>query len=405
MNEDIIRVTGLSKSFSSNKDQVPFWALSDISFSLKQGDLLAIIGKNGSGKSTLLKILSEIYKPTTGKAVINGRVASVLDIGTGFHPDLTGRENIFFYGALTGFGQSELNSKFEEIVDLSGLNTFIDTPLRNYSSGMFVRLAVSVILCLHYDILILDEVIGAGDSEFKLKMADRVKKLVENGTTILMASHNINELFNCNAVLWLESGCIKKFSYDKNALIEYMEQTIEAHRFAQIAKEDDKIGNIVRKEIDYGGIKLNSIEFTDKDHVPKSVFSYDEQIYLQLRATVLQPDVIFPFEFGVFDALSNLLFGTTYQAYNPHFKTHSAGDKIQFTAVLPKHFFNQGTYFINIYGLDTDGRYRDLGKNMISFMVVANSKTVYAPRGNFVAGLVRPQINWEIARDSTPAVK
>ncbi len=360
--------------------------------------MLAIIGKNGSGKSTLLKILSEIYKPTSGKALIKGRVASVLDFGTGFHPDLTGRENIFFYGALTGFKHSELVSKFDEILDFSGLAAFIDTPLRNYSNGMFVRLAVSVILSLRYDVLILDEVIGAGDSEFRLKMSERLKSFSENGTTILIASHNMNELFNCNAVLWLEAGRMKRFGYDKNTLVEYMEETIGAYRQNLAAKESGNQVSIAKMGITYGGFKLNELWLSDKGQNPKSMFAYDEDIFLQVKATTLQPGASFPFQFGVFDSMSNLLFGTSYQLFNPDFKTKQVGDEISFTALFPKSLFNLGSYFINLYGLHDDGRFKDLGKNVAAFTIIAAEKTAFAPRGSFMPGVIRPFINWQITQ-------
>ena len=400
--EEVVQVSGLSKSFSSTGQHSPFWALRDINFNLQQGDLLAIIGKNGSGKSTLLKILSEIYKPTTGTAVIKGRVASVLDIGTGFHPDLTGRENIAFYGALTGFGRNELKAKFDEIVDFSGLAAFIDTPLRNYSNGMFVRLAVSVILCLHYDLLILDEVVGAGDSEFKFKMADRMKRITDEGTTILMASHNINELFNCNAVLWLQAGNMKKFCYDKNTLVEYMEETIGAYKLTVANKENSGQANVVETGITYGGFKLNELWFSNKDQTPSSVFSYDDDIYMQVKATVLESGAKFPFQFGIFDSLSNLLFGTSYQVYNPDFKANKEGDEIRFTAVFPKSFFNLGSYSINLYGLHGDGRFKDLGKNVASFTIIAVEKASFAPRGSFMPGIIRPFVNWHINMQNPP---
>ncbi len=390
---DVILVSEISKSFSPVEKQHPFWALNNISFSLKQGDLLAIIGKNGSGKSTLLKILSEIYKPTSGKAVIKGTVASVLDFGTGFHPDLTGRENIFFYGALTGFKHSELLSKFDEIIDFSGLAAFIDTPIRNYSNGMFVRLAVSVILSLRYDVLILDEVIGAGDSEFRLKMSERLKNFNENGTTILLASHNMNELFRCNSVLWLEAGQMKKFGYDKNILIEYLEQSVEGY---QAGIQSGNTGVVTTTGINCSGVKLEAIAFTDQNHIPKSAFTYHEDIYLRIDTETQKAGVPFPFEFGIYDAQNNLVFGTSYQTYDPLFKTPPGENKVQFTAIFPRQFFNIGTYYVNIYGVESDGRFRDLGKNVITFTVIMPEKTAYAPRGGFTAGIIRPHISWQM---------
>jgi lipopolysaccharide transport system ATP-binding protein len=184
-----------------------FWALQDISFEVKKGEVLGVIGRNGAGKSTLLKILSGITLPTNGYAEVYGQVGSLLEVGTGFHPDLTGRENVYLNGAILGISRTELNSKFDEIVEFAGVEKFIDTPVKFYSSGMYVRLAFAVAAQLQPDILIIDEVLAVGDAAFQKKALGKVDSIAESGRTVLFVSHNMVSVSHlCSRALLLENG-------------------------------------------------------------------------------------------------------------------------------------------------------------------------------------------------------
>ncbi len=184
------------------------WALKDINFEVKQGEVLGIIGRNGAGKSTLLKILSKITAPTTGQITINGRIASLLEVGTGFHPELSGRDNIFLNGAILGMKKWEIQKKFDEIMDFSGVEAYIDTPVKRYSSGMYVRLAFAVAAFLEPDILIVDEVLAVGDAEFQKKCLGRMKDVSTNdGRTVLFVSHSMTSVQAlCNNAIFLDNG-------------------------------------------------------------------------------------------------------------------------------------------------------------------------------------------------------
>lgn len=184
-----------------------FWSLRDVSFEVKPGEILGILGRNGSGKSTLLKILSGVTQPTTGRAELRGRVGSLLEVGTGFHPDLTGRENVFMSGVLLGLSRKEIAAKFDEIVDFSGIEQFIDVPVKRYSSGMYVRLAYAVASLLRSDILILDEVMAVGDAAFLEKSQKNIEKIANDGRTILFVSHNIHAVRSlCHTGMLLSKG-------------------------------------------------------------------------------------------------------------------------------------------------------------------------------------------------------
>jgi lipopolysaccharide transport system ATP-binding protein len=193
-----------------NPSREEFWALKDVSFEIKQGDRIGIVGRNGAGKSTLLKVLSRITEPTSGSIRIKGRVASLLEVGTGFHPELTGRENIFLNGAILGMSRVEIQRKFDEIVAFAEIEKFLDTPVKRYSSGMYVRLAFAVAAHLDPEILIIDEVLAVGDAQFQKKCLGKMEDVGKQGRTVLFVSHNmatINTL--CQRAVWLVNGCVK----------------------------------------------------------------------------------------------------------------------------------------------------------------------------------------------------
>lgn len=210
----------MKTSAPSGRTDQDFWALQNITFSVEQGDRIGIIGHNGSGKSTLLKILSRITDPTTGQARVRGRISSLLEIGTGFHRDLTGRENIFLGGAILGISHREMQKKFDEIVAFSEIEKFIDTPAKYYSSGMYVRLAFSVAVHLVAEILFIDEVLSVGDFAFQSKSLAKMNEISGNGRTILFVSHNLSAIEQlCNKAFWLEEGTLRSFHSNVTGVI------------------------------------------------------------------------------------------------------------------------------------------------------------------------------------------
>ncbi len=206
------------------------WALKDVSFDIKKGEVLGIIGKNGAGKSTLLKILAKVTSPTAGSIKINGRIASLLEVGTGFHPELTGRENIFLNGAVLGMRKSEIRAKFDEIVDFSGVERYIDTPVKRYSSGMYVRLAFAVAAHLEPDILILDEVLAVGDAEFQRKCLGKIQNVSQNdGRTVLFVSHNMTSIADlCTKCVQMKRGEMAMYADTRTVVGEYLQENLKS---------------------------------------------------------------------------------------------------------------------------------------------------------------------------------
>ncbi|WP_294378809.1 ABC transporter ATP-binding protein [uncultured Clostridium sp.] len=200
----------ITKSLSKKLSYSEFWALKNIDFNVKKGEVLGIIGHNGSGKSTLLKIISGIMKPTTGKVTVKGNIVPMLELGSGFDMDLNGRENIFLNGAILGYSKSFLQDKYNDIVEFSELGEFIEVPIRNYSSGMMMRLAFSIATVVNPDILIVDEILSVGDEAFQQKSKQRMKQLMSGGTTVLFVSHSKEQIKEmCDRVLWLDHGNIR----------------------------------------------------------------------------------------------------------------------------------------------------------------------------------------------------
>ena len=211
-----------SENLNNNNSDI-VWALKDISFEVKKGEALGIIGRNGAGKSTLLKILAKITTPTSGWSKIIGRNSSLLEVGTGFHPELTGRENIYLNGTILGMRKKEIDKKFDEIISFSGVERFLDTPVKRYSSGMTVRLAFSVAAHLEPEILIVDEVLAVGDAEFQLKCMGKMNSVAKSGRTVLFVSHNMGAITElCGRVLWLEEGSLKRDGASSDVVSEYM---------------------------------------------------------------------------------------------------------------------------------------------------------------------------------------
>lgn len=236
----------------SEDEETLFWALRDVSFEVKEGEVLGIIGHNGAGKSTLLKILSRITEPTEGRITIHGRVSSLLEVGTGFHPDLTGRENIYMNGTILGMRKKEIDNKLEEIIAFSGISRHIDTPVKRYSSGMTVRLAFSVAAHLEPEILIIDEVLAVGDMEFQKKCLGKMESVARQGRTVLFVSHNMTAVSNlCSRVIWLSKGRIMENGSTVSVITDYI-KGVAGDAFSSVWR----VGQVLDKKIYFKEVKL-----------------------------------------------------------------------------------------------------------------------------------------------------
>jgi lipopolysaccharide transport system ATP-binding protein len=268
---------------SAPKAQAPsdwVYALKDVSFEVKRGEVLGIIGRNGAGKSTLLKILSRVTTQSSGQIKVRGRIASLLEVGTGFHPELTGRENIFLNGAILGMRKAEIARKFDEIVEFSGCARYIDTPVKRYSSGMYVRLAFAVAAHLEPEILIVDEVLAVGDAEFQKKCLGKMKDVAGHGRTILFVSHNMAAMRNlCDRVIYMHNGAIVADGKTDPVVEKYLQATLvtEAKSSSLTCKVKDQ------------DFQLLTARLIDENGEEKDVFECDETVGLEMRVLVRKP--------------------------------------------------------------------------------------------------------------------
>jgi lipopolysaccharide transport system ATP-binding protein len=244
--------------FATQPTHEAFWALRDVSCTVREGEVMGIIGRNGAGKSTLLKLLSRITEPTTGRLAITGRVASLLEVGTGFHGELTGRENIFLNGAILGMGKAEIQRKFDEIVAFAEIETFLDTPVKRYSSGMYVRLAFAVAAHLEPDILILDEVLAVGDAAFQKKCLAKMGEVsTQEGRTVLFVSHNMSSIQSlCQRVLWFNAGTLMNQGNTHTVVREYL-QSVFVQQETSLEERRDRGGD--------GSVRITSVRIESLD--------------------------------------------------------------------------------------------------------------------------------------------
>jgi lipopolysaccharide transport system ATP-binding protein len=244
LRDKIVQIASSRFGSLDKEKKKDFWALRDINFEVNKGDVVGLIGKNGSGKSTLLKIISKIISPTEGKIIIKGRVASLLEVGTGFHPELTGRENICLNSAIHRMPQKELREKFNQIIEFSGIEKFLDTPVKFYSTGMYVRLAFAIAIHLDSDILLIDEVLSVGDYEFQKKCLAKIDNITKvGGRTIIFVSHNLEEVKNiCNKVVLLMDGTIAEIGNSEEVIKSYLEKFSEKRSHLKF-NIDDAPGN------------------------------------------------------------------------------------------------------------------------------------------------------------------
>lgn len=337
--------TRIGEADHGNRESDEIWALRDVSFEVEQGEVLGIIGRNGAGKSTLLKILSRVTAPTSGQIKVKGRVASLLEVGTGFHPELTGRENIYLNGAILGMTKAEVRRKFDEIVDFAGVEQYIDTPVKRYSSGMHVRLAFAVAAHLDPEILVVDEVLAVGDAEFQKKCLGKMGEVARGGRTVLFVSHQMNAIQElCQRAMLLQKGYMSLESGDVRFVIkEYL--------FGQQSK--DRVAEWVNLGGEFSNPLFKPLRFALCDGqgcvVPMPV-SNDTEIWLHIDAVIEEVDSSLTVGYSVISEEGHMLYWS-YQTdaaeqYWP--KLHKG--KVTLRTRLPSRFFNEGVYRIELIG-------------------------------------------------------
>ena len=365
------------------------WALRDVTFDVAQGEVLGIVGRNGAGKSTLLKILTRIATPTEGRAEIRGRVGSLLEVGTGFHPELTGRENVFLNGSILGMKHREIVSKFDEIVEFAGVDTFLDTPVKRYSSGMSVRLAFAVAAHLEPEVLLVDEVLAVGDAEFQRRCLGRMEDLSQSGRTVLFVSHNMQAVAQLSdRAIWLERGEIVQEGRGADVVAQYLQAGYGAGSSKEWANLETAPGNDL--------VRIRSVRVVQNGQ-ERAAVDVRRPVGVEIRLVVLRPgEPIFP-KIKVYDSRGDVAFN----AMDTNARWHEPSSPGEYTATawIPGHLLNEGltTVDTSICSIGAPKlRPQATARTALSFHV-QDPGVGDSARGVFTGqwqGVVRPLLEW-----------
>jgi lipopolysaccharide transport system ATP-binding protein len=385
------RVTGGARP----AERQEIWALRDVSFEVPEGEVLGVIGRNGAGKSTLLKILTRITTPTTGSAVIRGRVGSLLEVGTGFNPELTGRENVFLNGSILGMKRREIQRKLPDILEFSGIDKFIDTPVKRYSSGMGVRLAFSVAAHLEPEILLVDEVLAVGDAEFQQRCLGRMEDFSGTGRTVLFVSHNmqtINQL--CNRVIWLDEGRIAQDGDPSRVVTDYLQSTSYASG-AYVSWQDDE--DAPGDEL----ARLLGVRAIDDEGNLAEAIDAREPIGIEMRYRILQPGPGVFTKIRVRDRRSDIAFNAL--DTKSHASEFSEPGVYTATAWIPGNLLNEGktTVDVAVCTLRAPKLHQHAARYEAVLFNVFDAGDGDSARGRFtgrLSGVVRPLLEWTVER-------
>jgi lipopolysaccharide transport system ATP-binding protein len=359
----------LSSPSQLKKTQEEFWALKDLNFDIQQGDRVGIIGRNGAGKSTLLKVLSRITDPSVGRIAINGRVASLLEVGTGFHPELTGRENIFLNGAILGMGRTEIKKKFDEIVDFAEVEKFLDTPVKRYSSGMYVRLAFAVAAHLEPEILVVDEVLAVGDVQFQKKCLGKMKDVSQNeDRTVLFVSHNLASLQTlCNKGILISNGRLLLQSDINTTVSRYLSELKSNKLFA------DQINQKLKNE----KVRLIDIRFKDN----RTDYYLQDEVVIEIHFKVLEETVL-NHSISIFTDLDEYLIAAPSLTDSDYYqKAHAPGEYIT-RYTVPPNLFNDLEYSVTYLMVTHNNRIMLQIDKALFFKMHDDGRN----RGNFFGG-------------------
>ena len=378
--EDPFLKIGEANDRSSKGESDYVWSLRDINFEINQGDSVGIIGRNGAGKSTLLKILSQVTQPTTGKIYTKGRIASLLEVGTGFHPEMTGRENIYLNGAILGMRKNEITRKFDEIVAFSGVERYIDTPVKRYSSGMYVRLAFAVAAHLESEILIVDEVLAVGDAEFQKKCLGKMNDVSKGeGRTVLFVSHNMAAVKSlCNKGVLLENG---KLTYSGNS-------DVCINNYLKDGGEDGAGIKFFDNEFENEVFKLNSISAKNENRNIDEPITEKYPIEIITNIDFYQ-DGVFHVTYHLYNELGEAMF--SFYDNDNSAKIEKGNNKLK--CVIPADFFQSGNFSLAIFIVKDKREAIFVEKDIFRFSVVDAERELGVYMGR-EPGYIKPQFEW-----------
>jgi lipopolysaccharide transport system ATP-binding protein len=378
----------------------PFWALRDVSFTVEQGQVVGIIGRNGSGKSTLLKIVSKITAPTSGEVRLRGRIGTLLEVGTGFHPELTGRDNIFLNGAILGMSRAEIARKFDEIVAFSGVEGFIDTPVKRYSSGMQTRLAFSVAAHLEPEILIVDEVLAVGDADFQKKCLGKMNEVSKEGRTVFFVSHNMSALDElCDRIIWMDAGTVVEDTTDTYAATsKYLFGDKHGDLKGEVSNTDD-----ASLETEYFSFVRFRVCDTSGNSLKEPTRS-DAPVYVEIEVFVKQLHPSLSFGYGIFNESGDSVYWSQVTDADDGAAKRLKPGLNRLKSRIPLRLLNQGLYRLDFMALIHNMTwFSKPGTTAIAAFLrieggLSDSAFWVLPR----PGTVAPVLEWDIEAASSP---
>jgi len=367
------------------------WALKDVSFDVEEGDVVGIVGRNGAGKSTLLKVLSRVTTPTTGVIRARGRIASLLEVGTGFHPELTGRDNIFLNGAILGMRKREIRDKFDEIVAFAGVERYVDTPVKRYSSGMYVRLAFAVAAHLEPEILVVDEVLAVGDAEFQKKCLGKMKDVASHGRTILFVSHNMAAVKNlCNKGVYLKNGTLHSKGLIDDVVNQYLADGKETS--GELCWHEGSPGPGNER------VRLKGVRIRSAGEITSEVM-LDQDISIEIDYEVIEGGVPYSISIHLLDKMGvEVLASANFPSANLGVDLWN-GKKMPLgnystSCVIPAFFLNESHYYIRVAVVSNVSHVEFLTTEIIGFQTHDTGQMRAEYTGHWL-GVVRPKLKWE----------
>lgn len=373
-----------------NERQKILWALKEINFEVEEGETLGLIGNNGAGKSTLLKILSRIIKPTEGSAVLRGRTGSLLEVGTGFHRELSGRENIFLNGAILGMKRSEIEAKYDEIVAFSEIEEFLETPIKHYSSGMYTRLAFAVAAHLEPEILMVDEVLAVGDLAFQRKCLAKMRDVNKRGRTIIFVSHNMQAITRlCKRAIWINDGKIQRDGEANEVVSFYLNSQLETSSMRVWTNLEDAPGNDIAK--------LRQVRVCNEKGENTSTFDIRKPVFIEVTYQVLADEKILMPGFQLFNEEGICVFVSN--DLNDRWR-HRKRQRGTYTsrAKITGNFLAEGNFFVAVSAATYEPLTEHFNERDVSAFLITDSLDGTSARGDFAGqmpGVVRPIFEWE----------
>jgi len=359
--------------FSDLKQDEKFAALQGVSFEVETGKTLSIIGENGSGKRTMLKILAGISKPTTGQIVTKGRISALIELGAGFHPEISGRENIFINGIILGLNKKRIQEKLNDIIHFAELEQFIDNPVKSYSSGMYMRLGFSIAINVDPDILLIDEVLAVGDASFVPKCLDKINEFKRKGKTIIYVSHDLSTVERISdEVIWLKNGKIEMRVYPKRVIDAYLEYIgTKDEKKAEIKHQEEEKSGEENREMRWGSrdVEIHNVKMLDSQGKEKYIFEADEPLSIQFDVNARKPEQDFVFGIGIFTTGGTQCYGSN--TYIEEYRSLDIQGRGKVKISIPALNLVNGTYFLDVAVHKRDGFPFDYHHFQYSFKVTS----------------------------------